>query len=379
MTAPHDPPFRAEHIGSLLRPQALLDARARHQEGRIDDAALRTAEDEAIAEAVTYQKQIGLASFTDGEFRRDTYSSSFTTDVFEGVKMGTTADRSWSYADASGDTIEGRLPLVVARLEWPGPVNVANFEYLAGLAPAERVKITLPGPCYIHFRSGRAHISPEVYPDLDAFWQDLAIAYGKEMQALFDAGCRYIQLDETSIAKLGDPKIREGLAKRGDDWQDLLTAYTAVINDIVGRAPKGMSVGMHLCRGNKSSHWQAEAGYDDVAKALFRDLAIPYYFLEFDSPRAGTFEPLAEVPDDKTVVLGLVSTKTTELEDRGAILRRIEEASKYVALDRLAISPQCGFASSPIGNASNFDSQDAKLRLVVDIAKEVWGYSPAAV
>jgi 5-methyltetrahydropteroyltriglutamate--homocysteine methyltransferase len=376
MTAPLDPPFRAEHIGSLLRPAALLEAREKHQAGTIDDAALRAAEDAAIVDIVTYQKALGLASFTDGEFRRNTYSSSFTTDVFAGVKMGTTADRSWSYSDASGDTIEGRLPLVVDRLEWPGPVNVANFEFLAGLVPAERVKITLPGPCYLHFRAGRANISPDAYPDLDAFWQDLAVAYGKEMQALYDTGCRYVQLDETSLAKLGDPKIREGLEARGDRWDDLREAYTAVINDIVARAPKGMSVGMHLCRGNKSSHWQAEAGYDDVAKALFRDLDIPYYFLEFDSPRAGTFEPLAEVPDDKTVVLGLISTKTVELEDRDAILRRIEEASKFVALDRLAISPQCGFASSPVGNASSTASQDAKLKLVVDIAQEVWGYRP---
>jgi 5-methyltetrahydropteroyltriglutamate--homocysteine methyltransferase len=378
MTAPIDPPYRAEHIGSLLRPQALLDAREQHAAGKIDDAALRAAEDAAIVDAVAYQKALGLASFTDGEYRRNTYSSSFTTDVFAGVKMGTTEDRSWSYSDSSGDTIEGRLPLVVDRLEWPGPVNVDNFNYLATLAPAEQVKITLPGPCYIHFRAGRANISPDVYPNLDAFWDDLAVAYGKELQALYDAGCCYIQLDETSLAKLGDPKIREGLEKRGDDWESLREAYTAVINDIVARAPKGMSVGMHLCRGNKSSHWQAEAGYDDVAKALFRDLDIPYYFLEFDSPRAGTFEPLAEVPDDKTVVLGLISTKVVELEDRDTLLRRIEEASKYVSLDRLAISPQCGFASSPIGNASNFASQEAKLKLVVDIAKEVWGYQPIA-
>jgi 5-methyltetrahydropteroyltriglutamate--homocysteine methyltransferase len=377
-SAPLDPPFRAEHIGSLLRPPALMAAREAHAAGRLDRAGLRAAEDAAIAEAVAYQQKMGLSSITDGEFRRDTYSSSFTTDVFEGVKMGTTGDRSWSYANTRGTTVEGRLPLVVARLEWPGPVNVANFDYLASLAPKGLIKITLPGPCYIHYRSGREHISPNVYPDLDNFWQDIVVAYEKEMAALHESGCRYIQLDETSIAKLGDPKIRDGLAKRGDDWRDLLALYTDVINDIVARAPKGMSVGMHLCRGNKSSSWQAEAGYDDVAAALFRKLAIRYYFLEFDSPRAGTFEPLAEVPDDKAVILGLISTKTTELEDRDAILRRIEEASRFVPVERLGISPQCGFASSPVGNASSTESQDAKLRLVVDIAREVWGYRPAA-
>ena len=370
------PPFRAEHIGSLLRPAKLLELSRDHAEGKVTDEALRHAQDDAIGKAIGLQFELGLSSITDGEFRRHAYSDSFTVDVFSGVKISSTVDSNWTYSNAEGQKTEGRVPVVVDRLEWPGPVNVENFRFIVGESAAGTPKMTLPGPCYIHFRSGRDNISGDVYPDLDQFWQDLIEAYVKEIQALYDAGCRYIQLDETSIAKLGDPKIRAGLEARGDDWETLLEVYTDVINAIVDRTSGDMSLGIHLCRGNKGGSWQAAAGYDDVATKLFRKLAIKFYFLEYDSPRAGGFEPLREVPDDKHIILGLVSTKVAALEDRDAVLRRLEEASQFVSLNRLGLSPQCGFASLDTGNALSQEDQAAKLRLVVDIAKEVWNYEP---
>lgn len=377
MTYPLEPPFRAEHIGSFLRPPELLALRTEQDAGRVSEEALHTAEDDAIRQAIDMQIGLGLSSITDGEYRRHAYSDSFTVDVFDGVQISSTRDANWTYSDSAGQETEGRVPVVVGRLTWPGPVNVDNYKFIAGAAAAGMPKITLPGPCYIHFRSGRDNISRDVYPGLDEFWQDLVEAYGKEISALHGAGCRYIQLDETSIAKLGDPKIRQGLEKRGDDWRDLLDVYTRVINEIVARAPDDMSIGIHLCRGNKGGSWQAEAGYDDVAAKLFRDLAVKFYFLEFDSPRAGGFEPLREVPDDKTVVLGLVSTKAADLEDRDTVMRRIDDASSFMDRDRLCLSPQCGFASLDTGNPLSVDQQAAKIRLVVDIAREIWGYEPA--
>jgi 5-methyltetrahydropteroyltriglutamate--homocysteine methyltransferase len=377
VTYPLEPPFRAEHIGSLLRPSELLALRTDHDSGRVSDEALRAAEDDAIRQAIDLQAELGLSSITDGEFRRHAYSDSFTVDVFDGVRISSTRDANWTYSNADGQETEGRVPVVVDRLTWPGPVNVDNYKFIADTAPSGLPKITLPGPCYIHFRSGRDNISRDVYPGLDEFWKDLVDAYVKEITALYDAGCRYIQLDETSIAKLGDPKIQAGLENRGDNWQDLLTVYTSVINDIVAHAPSDLNLGIHLCRGNKGGAWQAEAGYEDVAAKLFRDLAVTFYFLEFDSPRAGGFEPLREVPEDKTVVLGLVSTKIASLEERDTIMRRVDEAAKFMDRDRLCLSPQCGFASLDSGNALSADQQAAKIRLVVDIARDIWGYEPA--
>ena len=232
----------------------------------------------------------------------------------------------------------------------------------------------MPGPCYIHFRSGRSNISCQAYPSLDQFWQDLIEAYVSEILALYKSGCRYIQLDETSIAKLGDPKIREGLQKRGDDWADLLEVYTDVINEIVRKLPEDLCLGLHLCRGNKAGSWQAETGYDDVASRLFKKLDVQCYFLEYDTPRAGGFEPLREVPKGKSVILGLISTKTAKLELRDTLLRRIEEAAQFVDIDQLGLSPQCGFASLDTGNDLTEDDQVAKLQLIVEIAEKVWGY-----
>jgi len=365
-------PFRAEHVGSFLRPKHLLDARDRHAAGEIGADELRTIEDAAIRDVVKLQEDLGLSSITDGEYRRSTYSDSFTTAGLDGVTADFTGEGKWAYQDRHGHRTAARIPTVTGKIVWQSSKNVRDFEFLASLT--DRLpKMTLPGPAYIHYRGGRDHISADAYPNLDDFWSDLVAAYHAEMKALYDAGCRYIQFDETSLAKLGDPKIQSALAERGDDWQDLLEIYTDAINAVVSGAPADMGVGIHLCRGNNQGHWQAEGGYDGIARALFRKVNIGGYFLEYDSPRAGTFAPLAEVPQGKNIVLGLVTTKVADIEERDAVLARIEEAAKIVPLDQLCLSPQCGFASSFQGNPLGVEEQNAKIRLVVDIAKEVWG------
>ncbi len=374
MSFPIDPPFRAEHIGSLVRPRAVLEAREARAAGRIDDAGLRAVEDAEIEKTVAFQAGLGLCSVSDGEFRRHSYTDSFGTAVFASLGTARTDDPDWRYTNQSGETSDANVSVVEDRLVWEGPANVADFAYLAAIAPQGRVpKMTLPGPCHIHFRAGRDNIDRAAYPDLDAFWADVIESYEKEIAALHDAGCRYIQLDETSIAKFGDPKIRRGLEARGDDWRALLDLYIEVIAEVARRTPPDVALGLHLCRGNKAGAWQAEGGYDDVAARLFHDLPIRFYFLEYDSPRAGGFQPLAELPDGKVVVLGLVSTKIRALEDAGALERRIEEASRYVAIERLCLSPQCGFAGDIGGTGLDAADQAAKLTLVIEVARRVWG------
>ena len=374
MAFPIDPPFRAEHIGSLVRPSAVLAAREEHAAGRIDDAGLRAVEDSEIEKAVALQAGLGLRSVTDGEFRRRSYTDSFGIAVFGGLKSVRTDDPNWRYTNQAGEISDANVSIVEDRLTWDGPANVADFAFLASVAPEGCVpKMTLPGPCHIHFRAGRGNIDRAAYPDLDSFWADVIDAYGKEIAALHDAGCRYIQFDETSIAKFGDPKIRRGLEERGDDWRGLLDLYIEIIAEVARRTPSDIALGLHLCRGNKAGAWQAEGGYDDVAARLFRDLPIRFYLLEYDSPRAGGFEPLAELPDGKIVVLGLVSTKIRALEDAGALERRIEEASRYVPVERLCLSPQCGFAGDIGGTGLDAADQAAKLTLVAEVAGRVWG------
>jgi 5-methyltetrahydropteroyltriglutamate--homocysteine methyltransferase len=368
-----NPPFRAEHIGSFIRPPELLAARAAHEAGRISAAELRAAEDAAIRGFVELQQRLGFRMATDGEFRRSTYTANFTTSGLTGVSAEHIGEGDWSYTDASGHKERGRVPAVTARIRWNESRNADEFAFLAG-ETAAAPKLTLPGPCYIHFRAGRARISRDVYPDLEDFWADLVGAYGVELDKLAAAGCRYLQLDETSLAKLGDPKIREALAARGDDWRALLDRYVAVINAIVARAPKEMRIGMHLCRGNRMGHWQAAGGYDLVAEKVFRDIAIDFFFLEYDSERAGTFEPLKNLPAHKSVVLGLVSTKGAELEPEDALVARIEDCARYVGLDRLGISPQCGFSSSDKSNKiMTIARAEEKLARVAAVAQRVWG------
>jgi methionine synthase II (cobalamin-independent) len=371
--APLNPPFRAEHIGSFFRPLALLKARAGHAAGRLSDTELREAENAAIRDFVTLQEGLGFAVVTDGEFRRSTYTSNFTTSGLTGVASEPVDDAKWSYTDASGHRDRPRLPAVHGRIRWHNSPNAEDFAFLREVT-RQTPKITLPGPCYIHFRAGRARISRDVYPDLTDFWSDLVAAYAVELKKLHDAGCRYVQLDETSIAKLGDATMRATLAARGDEWERLLDQYIEVINAVVAGAPADMRIGMHLCRGNYMGHWQTAGGYDVVADRLFRGAAIDFFFLEYDSERAGSFEPLQKLPAHKTVVLGLVSTKAAALEPQEFLRKRIDECARYVDRERLAISPQCGFSSSEARNTVMSEPQGvAKLRRVVEVAQDVWG------
>ena len=370
-SAPHSPPFRAELIGSLVRPQAIVKARHAYEAGQLNDDELRTIEDDEIRKLIALQEQYGFRLVSDGELRRSTYSDSFTTHGITGLEEGADAGGTWSYTDASGDKVGQRTPRIVDKVRWAGPTNVDNFKFIASCATSALPKMTLPGPAYIHYRAGRENISREVYPDLADFWNDLVQAYAQELEALSKAGCRYVQLDETSIAKLGDPSIREGLTKRGDDWQELLEVYTDAVNAVVDSAPKEISLGIHLCRGNKAGHWQAQGGYDDVAESLFRKLRLGFYFLEYDSPRAGSFEPLKALPDDKTVVIGAMTTKSSELESAEFLKSRIMEAAEYVDLDRLGISPQCGFSSS-VKAVMNENQEHAKLARLIEVARDIW-------
>src|SRR6266567_579423 len=308
------PPFRAEHIGSLLRPPELLRARAQHAAGELDRKGLAAIENAAIAGVVKLQEDVGLHVVTDGEFRRGTYSDAFTSAGISGVKIEMTEERGWSRSQSHGHRMARRIPTVVGRVAWKGPQNADDFRFLKSLT-TRTPKITLPGPCYIHYRAGRANICRDVYPDLDAFWSDLVEAYVQEMRSLADAGCRYLQIDETSLVKLGDPRVRQLLAERGDDWRDLLRIYVGVVNAVVAGAPEGMTIGIHVCRSQDPS-WQADVGYDPIAEPLFNAMKVDNYFLEYDNARAGTFAPLRCVPEGKFVVLGLVGLQGCRTGER---------------------------------------------------------------
>ena len=367
------PPFRADVVGSLLRPASIKAARAGLREGRLDASQLRDIENAAVREAVALQEAVGLKVATDGEMRRGTYSENFTTSGLDGVVSEHTGTGKWTYSDGKGGTRNAREIRVNGPIRWNGRSgNVENFTFLKSAVTTALPKITLPSPCYMYQRAGRDGISRDAYPDLDQFWSDLVAAYHAEMQALHQAGCRYLQLDDTAVCKLGDPKIQKALADRGDDWQSLLGVYTDAINAVVAGAPSDMTIALHLCRGNQAGHWQAEGGYDPVAEHLFKRIDVPAYFLEFDSPRAGTFAPLAALPEGKVVVLGLVSTKVGTLESAAVIETRIAEAARIVPLERLCLSAQCGFASSETGNPLTEAEQRAKLELIVATARKCW-------
>jgi 5-methyltetrahydropteroyltriglutamate--homocysteine methyltransferase len=362
------PPFRAEHIGSLLRPAALLDMRARYLRGEIDFARLQAATSVAIEEAIALQERVGLQLATDGEFRREAYHSYFFR------QLGDISLDASPAADGHGASGRGAQPqaTIDSRLAWKKPIHVQDFEFLKArtkLTP----KITIPGPCALHFRGGDHAVLATAYSDVDAFWEDIVAAYQAELRALADAGCTYVQIDETAFAKFGDPDVQAALAARGDDWGRLIDFYIDVTNRVLRGLPASLTIGMHLCRGNRGGKWHAEGSYETVADRLFNRLEIRTFFLEYDSPRAGTFTPLRLAPKDKTIVLGLVSTKTSDLEDKDALKRRIDEATQFVALDKLGISPQCGFASVETGNPISPEAQEAKLRRVVEVAREVWG------
>ncbi len=362
------PPFRAEHIGSLLRPAGLLELRRKHRFGQVSDEALRQAEDAAIGEAVALQERVGLRFVTDGEFRRHSYHSFFFSELGD-------IDPAWVPADQQGTALVPRRGVqpqarVRSRLQWRKPIHVDDFRFLQSkttLTP----KITIPGPCALHFRGGDQAVLASAYKDTDTFWADTVDAFARELKALAEAGCSYVQIDETAFAKFGDPHVQGELAARGDDWSTLIDRYIEVTNQVLRAAPP-MRIGMHLCRGNRAGQFHSEGSYDSVADRLFNALEIPFYYLEYDSERAGGFEPLRFVPKGKTVVLGLVSTKAGALEDKELLKRRVADATAFVDLDRLAISPQCGFASIEEGNPVTMQEQEAKLRLVVETAREIW-------
>jgi methionine synthase II (cobalamin-independent) len=364
------PPFRAEHIGSLLRPQPLLDLRSQFNAGRVSRATLTEAENEAIADAVAMQERTGLKFATDGEFRRRSYHSFFYQQLGD-ISIDTVAGGDAQGAGAGGRA-EQPVAIINSRVEWTRPIMVDDYRFLSERTPA-LAKITIPGPCALHFRGGDAAVLAHAYSDVDSFWSDTVEAFRKELIALYQAGCRYVQIDETAFAKFGDPDVQAALKARGDDWDELIDRYIDVTNRVLRGLPAALHVGMHLCRGNRGGQWHSEGSYDVVADRLFNALEIPFYFLEYDSPRAGTFTPLRLVPKHKSVVLGLISTKTPELEPMDALKRRVEDATKLIDLSRLAVSPQCGFASVDTGNPITPQAQEAKLKLVVALAQEIWG------
>ena len=370
-----EPPFRAEHIGSLLRPGNLLELRARFGSGEISREALGAAEDAAIRDALALQERVGLKLATDGEFRRRLYHSFFYRALGD-ISIDTVGgeDAKGGKGDEPGKRATQPVALIRSRVHWTKPINVADLRFVAAnsaLVP----KITIPGPCALHFRGGDAAVLASAYKDVEAFWEDTVAAFVRELTALADAGCRYVQIDETAFAKFGDPEVQAALRARGDDWSVLIDKYIAVTNRVLAQAPPSLRIGMHLCRGNRGGQWHAEGSYDTVAERLFNALDIAFYFLEYDTPRAGTFAPLRLVPRHKTVVLGLVSTKTPAMERKDELTRRIEDATRHLDLDRLTISPQCGFASLDTGNPISPEIQERKLRLVVELAHEIWGES----
>ncbi|MDA8108301.1 MAG: 5-methyltetrahydropteroyltriglutamate--homocysteine S-methyltransferase [Betaproteobacteria bacterium] len=364
------PPFRADHVGSFLRPPELLEARDRRHRGEISAAQLRAVEDRAIREIVRLQEDWGLQAVTDGEYRRTYFHVDFLEQL-EGVEVR--GGISAKFHGARGD-VDFAPPVmhVTRKLRHVKPIQLEDFKFLKSVTK-RLPKVTIPSPTMLHFRGGRAAISREAYPDLEQFYDDVARCYRDEIRALGEAGCSYLQLDDTNLAYLCDPKMRAGARQRGDDPNELPRHYARLINAAIRERPKGMTVCVHLCRGNFQSAWAAEGGYEPVAEALFNELAVDGYFLEYDDARSGDFSPLRCVPKGKMVVLGLVTSKVAALEPKEVLKERILEAARYVALEQLCLSPQCGFSSTVHGNQLSAAEQAAKIRLVVETAREVWG------
>jgi 5-methyltetrahydropteroyltriglutamate--homocysteine methyltransferase len=364
-------PARYDHVGSFLRPKFLLDARDQKAKGQITAEQLRLVEDKAISDIVKFQEDVGLKSITDGEFRRTYFHLDFLEQL-GGVKVGeATLSR-----DANG--VEHLVPPaihVVDKVTHAKQIQLADFNYLKSQVSAGRTpKVTIPSPTMLHFRGGRAGISRTAYPELEpVFYEDVAKAYGDELRSLSAAGCNYVQMDDTNLAYLCDEKMREAARGRGDDPNELAHRYAKFINLVVAQKPEGMTLAMHLCRGNFKSTHAASGNYEPVAEALLKEMNIDAYFMEYDDDRSGDFKPLRYLSKGKTVVLGLVTTKFGTLENKDDLKRRIDEASKYASMDQLALSPQCGFSSTVHGNDIAVEAQRAKLRLVIETAQEVWG------
>ena len=363
------PPFRADHVGSLLRPQFLLDAREKFARGEITAAEKRTVEDRAIVDAVALQESVGLHSITDGEYRR-TY---FHIDFLE--QLGGVATEIPVTVTKADGTEELAPPVmrVIDKVRHPRDIQLADFQYLKTVT-GRTPKVTIPSPTMLHFRGGRAGISAAHYPELEPeFYEDVAEAYGAELRSLAAAGATYVQMDDTNLAYLCDDKMREAARARGDDPDDLPHRYAKFINRVVSKKPAGMTLAVHLCRGNFKSTWAAQGGYEPVAEALLSEMDVDAYFLEYDDARSGDFRPLRFLPRGKVVVLGLVTTKLGVLERKDDLKRRIDEAARFAPFEQLALSPQCGFSSTVHGNKLAVEAQRDKLRLVVETAAEVWG------
>ncbi len=367
------PPFRADHVGSLLRPAALLRAREDAAAGTIGRDELRAAEDDAIREAVRMQEDVGLRAATDGELRR----TSWHMDFIHGLDGISTADDTVTLAFHND---QGDVEFTAPALHVHGKVGLSRtifddaFSFLQGCVSTATPKLTIPSPSMDHYRGGRAAIDEGAYPDLDGFWSDLTAAYREEVRRLAELGCTYLQLDDTSLAYLNDPAQQRYVASIGGDPDRQHVEYIRHINEALHDRPAGMTVTTHLCRGNFRSSWFAEGGYDHVAEALFNELDVDGFFMEWDDERSGGFEPLRFLPQGpKQVVLGLVTTKRGALESKDELKRRVEEASRHAPLEQLCLSPQCGFSSTVHGNALTEDEQRAKLRLVVETAEEIWG------
>jgi len=363
------PPFRADHVGSLLRPAALKDARAKRERGEIDAAALTEIEDREITALIARQQAIGLKSITDGEYRRASWQTDFLREL-PGIETFL-GDRKLKFQ--GGAQPKQWVSRVKEKLGcFSGHPQIAHWKFVADHT-RQTAKVTIPSPSALHFRQGRAAVPESVYPDMEDFYRDLGALYCKVVRGFADAGCRYLQLDEVNLAYLCDPSLREHVRARGDNPDTLPMVYAGMINAAISDIPSDMTITMHLCRGNFRSNFVASGGYEPVAEILFNTIHVHGYFMEYDSERAGGFEPLRFLPKGKTVVLGLVTSKTGQLESRDTLLRRIDEAARFAPLDQLALSPQCGFASTEEGNALAEDEQWAKLAMIVEIAEEVWG------
>jgi 5-methyltetrahydropteroyltriglutamate--homocysteine methyltransferase len=367
------PPFRADHVGSLLRPKRLLQARDEFAAGKLDANRLRQVEDDAIRDVVAKQESVGLQSATDGEFRRESWHMDFIYQL-DGIT------KESGYIAVKFFNEDGEIEFTPAALHIDGKLGLSHtifgdaFSFLRDAVTSNVPKLTIPSPSMVHYRGGKAAIDESVYPELDGFWADLTAAYGEEVRRLGELGCTYLQFDDTSLAYMNDPHQREYIASIGGDPERQHVEYIHHINEALAGRPEGMSVTTHMCRGNFRSSWAAEGSYDFVAEALLNELEVDGFFMEWDDERSGGFEPLRFLPKgDKHVVLGLVTTKRGELESKDELKRRIEEAAKHAPIEQLCLSPQCGFSSTVEGNVLSEDEQWAKLRLIVEVAEEVWG------
>jgi 5-methyltetrahydropteroyltriglutamate--homocysteine methyltransferase len=367
------PPFRADHVGSLLRPPQLLAAREQAKAGRLPAGELKTVEDEAIRRVATMQEELGLHGITDGEFRRQAWHMDFLYQVGGVTKQQDPL--TIRFHNERGDVeFQPSSLRVTGKLKLEKAIFGEEFKFLQSAVTKGIPKLTIPSPCMMTYRGGNDVIDRAVYPDIAEFRHDLGRVYRQEIAGLAKLGCTYLQIDDTSFAYLNDPAQRAYVAEHGGDKDNQHLVNLALFNDAVQEKPAGMTICVHMCRGNHRSSWVASGGYDYVADAVFNRLDVDGYFLEYDDERSGSFAPLRFVPKGKKrIVLGLLSSKRSALETKDYVRRRVDEAAKYVALDQLCLSPQCGFASTELGNALALEQQNAKLRLVVELAQEIWG------